>query len=88
MIQLRNILLWIRDQWSENKFFYDIFSGNVLLMFNKTSHINGITGKPKVDYESIEEARYKAIKMSRKTPFIYYKCLYCNGYHISKIKHL
>lgn len=57
-------------------------------MFYKSSHINSGTGKPKVMYNTKKTAIKSAEKMSEKynKHFSYYKCVFCNGYHIGKNK--
>ena len=56
--------------------------------FSLNSHINQHTGNPKVTYNTVKTAKKSAEKMSEKhgTHFSYYKCLFCDGYHIGKNK--
>ena len=54
--------------------------------FSLNSHINQHTGKPKVMYNTVKSAQKSAEAMGKKhnTHFSYYKCLFCDGYHIGK----
>ena len=54
--------------------------------YNINSHINQHTGKPKIMYNTIKSAKKSADAMSKKTGvhFSYYKCLFCDGYHVGK----
>lgn len=87
MIKFRNFWSWFKDQWARDRFFYNMFiSRNAWGAFSKNSHINQHTGQPKVIYNTLETAKKCAKKMSEKkgVHFSYYKCLFCDGYHIGK----
>ena len=87
MITWNNFKIWIKDQFKRKTWFKNFFiTGNAWGAFSKKSHINQHTGQPKIMFNTIEGAQKVAEKMSKKydTHFSYYKCLYCNGYHIGK----
>lgn len=87
MIKFRNFWIWFKDQWARDRFFYNMFiSRNAWGVFSKNSHVNQHTGQPKVTYNTLETAKKCAEKMSEKggVHFSYYKCLFCDGYHIGK----
>lgn len=89
MIKFRNLRIWLCDQIKRKRFFTNFFiTRNAWGAFSINSHINQKTGKPKVTYNTLETARKSADKMSIKygKHFSYYKCLYCDGYHIGKNK--
>lgn len=86
-IKLRNLWLWLSDQFKRKVWFRNFFiTGNAWGAFSINSHINQHNGKPKVGYHTLETARKSAEKMSQKhgTHFSYYKCLFCDDYHIGK----
>lgn len=68
------------------KFKNFFITGNAWGAFSINSHINQHTGKPKVMYNTIETAKKSAEAMSKKrgVHFSYYKCLFCDGYHVGK----
>lgn len=86
-IKWRNFKIWIIDQIKRKRFFYNFFiSRNAWGSFSINSHINQHTGQSKVMYNTIKSAQKSAEAMRKKhnTHFSYYKCLFCNGYHIGK----
>lgn len=86
-IKWRNFKIWIIDQIKRKRFFYNFFiSRNVWGAFSINSHINQHTGQPKVIYNTIKSAHKSTEAMGKKhnTHFSYYKCLFCDGYHIGK----
>ena len=87
MITWRNFKIWFCDQVRRKTWFRNFFiTGNAWGAFSINSHINQGTGKPKIMYNTIEGARKAAEKMSEKhgVHFSFYKCLFCDGYHIGK----
>lgn len=86
-IKWRNFKIWIIDQIKRKRFFYNFFiSRNALGAFSINSHINQHTGQSKVMYNTIKSAHKSAEVMGKKhnIHFSYYKCLFCDGYHIGK----
>ena len=86
-IKYKNLKIWLADQWKRKTFFRNFFiTRNAWGAFSINSHINQGTGKPKVTYNTIEGAKKAAESMSKKhnTHFSFYKCLFCDGYHIGK----
>ena len=87
MITWRNFKIWFCDQVRRKTWFRNFFiTGNAWGAFSINSHINQGTGKPKIMYNTIDGARKAAEKMSEKhgVHFSFYKCLFCDGYHIGK----
>ena len=85
--KFRNLKIWLIDQWKRETFFRNFFiTRNAWGAFSINSHINQHTGKPKVMYNTVETAKKSAEKMSEKygKHFSFYKCLFCDGYHIGK----
>lgn len=88
-IKFRNFWIWFSDQVKRKRVITNFFiTRNAWGAFSLNSHINQHTGKPKVMYNTVETARKSAEKMGMKhnTHFSYYKCLFCDGYHIGKNK--
>ena len=86
-IKWRNFKIWILDQFHRKTFFRNFFiTRNAWGAFSVNSHINQHTGQPKVMYNTVETARKSAEAMGKKRDkyFSYYKCLFCDGYHIGK----
>lgn len=87
MITWRNFRIWFCDQVRRKTWFRNFFiTGNAWGAFSINSHINQGTGKPKIMYNTIDGAKKAAEKMSEKhgVHFSFYKCLFCDGYHIGK----
>ena len=88
-IKWRNFKIWFIDQVKRKRVITNFFiTRNAWGAFSINSHINQHTGQPKVTYNTVETARKSAEKMGEKhnTHFSYYKCLFCDGYHIGKNK--
>lgn len=88
-IKWRNFWLWFSDQVKRRRVIINFFiTRNAWGAFSLNSHINQHTGQPKVMYNTISSAQKSAEAMSKKhnTHFSYYKCLFCDGYHIGKNK--
>ena len=86
-IKFKNLKIWLLDQIKRKRFFRNFFiTRNAWGAFSINSHISHNTGQPKITYNSIESAQKAAKKMGDKygTHFSYYKCLFCDGYHIGK----
>lgn len=86
-IKWRNFKIWFLDQVKRRRVITNFFiTRNAWGAFSINSHINQHTNKEKVMYNTIEGAKKAADAMSKKhnTHFSYYKCLFCDGYHIGK----
>ena len=86
-MRIRNLYLALKGQLPLKRAFRNFFiTRNAWGMFSKNSCINQSTKKPKISYGSVESAKKAAEKMSEKkgVHFSYYKCVFCDGYHIGK----
>lgn len=86
-IKWKNFKIWFSDQVKRRRVIRNFFiTGNAWGAFSLNSHINQHTGQPKVIYNTVKTACKSAEKMGKKhnTHFSYYKCLFCDGYHIGK----
>jgi hypothetical protein len=86
-IKWKNFKIWIVDQFKRKTFFKNFFiTRNAWGAFSINSHINQHTGNPKVTYNTVKSAQKAADSMGKKynTHFSYYKCLFCDGYHVGK----
>ena len=87
-IKFRYIGTWLMDQLRQPGWF-----GNLVVSrrswgaFSIYSHCYRSNGKPKVTYSTRESAKRAADSMGKKheVPFAVYKCLFCEGWHASKI---
>lgn len=88
-IKWRNFKIWFIDQVKRKRVITNFFiTRNAWGAFSLNSHINQHTGQPKVMYNTIKSAKKSADAMSKKYDkhFSYYKCLFCDGYHVGKNK--
>ena len=86
-IKFRNFWIWFSDQVKRKTVIRNFFiTRNAWGAFSINSHINQHTGQSKVTYNTVETARKSAEKMGARhnTHFSYYKCLFCDDYHIGK----
>ena len=86
-IKWRNFKIWFLDQVKRKREFINFFvTRKAWGDFSLNSHINQHTGKPKVMYNTVKSVQKSAEAMGKKhnTHFSYYKCLFCDGYHIGK----
>lgn len=86
-MKIKNIFLWLREKLSDPHFFRNLFSYRKMWgAFSIYSHKRRSDGKPNISYSSHKKAVKAAESMSRKygVPFIAYKCLFCDGWHIAK----
>lgn len=86
-IKLRNVWIWLKELHHRGTLFRAFFiTRNAFGSFHINSHINQSTGLPKVCYNHESSAKKSAEAMTKKRGeyFSYYKCLFCNGYHIGK----
>lgn len=84
-MKLRNIYLALKGQLPLGKLYRNFFvTGNGWGLFSRNSHLNKRTGRAKVVYGTLDEARRAAEGVSRKTggDLSAYKCIFCDGYHI------
>lgn len=86
-IKYRNLKIWLVDQIKRKRWFTNFFiTRNAWGAFSINSHINQHTSQPKVMYNSVKSAQKAADSMSKKrgVHFSFYKCLFCDGYHVGK----
>lgn len=86
-MKIKNIFLWLREKLSDPHFLRNLFSYRKMWgAFSIYSHKRRSDGKPNISYSSHKKAVKAAESMSRKygVPFIAYKCLFCDGWHIAK----
>ena len=86
-IKYGNLKIWLKDQLKRKVWFKNFFiTRNAWGAFSINSHMNQHTNKEKVMYNTVEGAKKAAEAMSKKrgVHFSYYKCLFCDGYHVGK----
>ena len=78
---------WLKDQLSRPDWFRNLFvNRSAWGAFSIYAHAKRSDGKPKISYVSKVKAEKAAFDMSKQYgyPFITYKCLFCEGWHVSK----
>ncbi len=85
MNKLHNFYIAIKDQLPYKRLIKNIFNGNILGWISKYSHYKR-DGTEKISYNSKITALKTAKSMAKKYghTYSYYKCLYCDGYHVGK----
>jgi len=86
-IKLEYVSCWLKDQLSRPGWFRNLFvDRSVWGAFSIYAHARRSDGKSKIAYSSKAKAEKAALDMSKKYgyPFAVYKCLFCEGWHISK----
>ena len=86
-MKIYNIRIWLMEKVMDPHFFRNLFSYRKMWgAFSIYSHQRRSDGKPNISYSSHKKAVKAAESMSRKygVPFIAYKCLFCDGWHIAK----
>ncbi len=87
-IKVGNIGAWLTDQLRQPGWFSNlIVSRQAWGAFSIYAHKRRSDGKAKMAYSTRVSAQKAADSMGRKhnAPFAVYKCLFCEGWHISKI---
>lgn len=85
-MKIKNIYKGLKEQLPWKRFFRNFFiTGNAWGMFSKRSHYRE-DGKSKQVFPKKESAERASISMSKKhgKHFSYYKCIFCDGYHLGK----
>lgn len=86
-IRLKYIGCWLKDQLSRPDCFHNLFvDRSVWGAFSIYAHARRSDGKSKIAYSSKAKAEKAAFDMSKRygCPFTVYKCLFCDGWHVSK----
>lgn len=86
-IKPQHIGCWLKDQLSRPDWFRNLFvDRSAWGAFSIYAHERRSDGKSKISYSSKAKAEKAAFDMSRRygCPFTVYKCLFCDGWHVSK----
>lgn len=89
-IKIGNLPVWIKHQLNQKGWFHRLFlQRTVWGAFSFYSHIKRSNGKPKIAYSTKIKAENAALDMGKKygKPFSVYKCLFCDGWHVSQDAH-
>ena len=79
--------VWLKDQLGRPDWFRNlVVDRSAWGVFSIYAHARRSDGKSKISYSSKAKAEKVAFDMSKKYgyPFITYKCLFCDGWHVSK----
>lgn len=89
-IKFRNLPVWIKHQlnlegWVQRL----LIQRSAWGAFSVYSHIKRSNEKPKIAYSTKNKAENAAVDMAKKygKPFTVYKCLFCDGWHVSQDAH-
>lgn len=86
-IKLKYIGCWLKDQLGRPDWFHNlIVDRSAWGAFSIYAHARRSDRKPKISYSSKAKAEKAAFDMSKRYgyPFAVYKCLFCEGWHVSK----
>ena len=86
-IKPRYIGLWFKDQLSRpDRFRNMVVDRSAWGVFSIYAHARRSDGKAKISYKSKAKAEKAAFDMAKRHghPFTTYKCLFCDGWHVSK----
>ena len=86
-IKSKYIGTWIKDQLSRQNWFDNlIVNRSAWGAFSIYAHAKRSDGKSKISYKSKAKAKKAAFDMTKRYgyPFTTYKCLFCDGWHVSK----
>lgn len=79
-------MLW--DQMPPKRFWRNLIKGHIRRKFNYRSHLRQ-NGEPKIMYNTKATAIRAAAQMKERSEkrgeaktYSYYKCVFCDGYHI------
>lgn len=89
-IKVRNIGIWFKHQLSQSDWLTRMLLQRTAWgAFSIYSHIKRSNGKPKIAYSTKCKAENAAMDMAKKygKPFTVYKCLFCDGWHVSQDAH-
>ena len=89
-IRPKNIGCWLIDQIRRPNWFRRLFLQRTAWgAFSIYSHIKRSNGKPKIAYPTKSKAENAVVDMTKKygKPFTVYKCLFCDGWHVSQDPH-
>ena len=86
-IKPKYIGIWLKDQLSQPDWFrYLIVNRSAWGAFSVYAHARRSDGKAKISYKSKAKAEKAAFDMAKRYgyPFTTYKCLFCDGWHVSR----
>lgn len=89
-IKFKNLPVWIKHQLNLDGWIKRLFiKRSAWGAFSVYSHIKRSNGKPKNAYSTKSKAENAAVDMAKKygKPFTVYKCLFCDGWHVSQDAH-
>ena len=89
-IKFRNLPVWIKHQLNLDGWVQRLFiQRSAWGAFSVYSHVKRSNGKPKIAYSTKNKAENAAVDMAKKygKPFTVYKCLFCDGWHVSQDAH-
>ena len=89
-IKFKNLPVWIKHQLNLDGWVQRLLiQRSAWGAFSAYSHIKRSNEKPKIAYSTKNKAENAAVDMAKKygKPFTVYKCLFCDGWHVSQDAH-
>lgn len=86
-IKPKYIGIWLKDQLSQPDWFRNlIVNRSAWGAFSVYAHARRSDGKAKISYKSKAKAEKAAFDMEKRYGYSFttYKCLFCDGWHVSK----
>lgn len=90
-IRVRYIGCWLKHQLSQPHWFHNLFVNRKAWgAFSIYAHLKRSDLRPKAVYSTKELAQIAADRNTKtyEVPFVVYKCLFCEGWHVSKVSYL
>lgn len=87
-IRFKYLGSWLKHQLSQPHWFHNLFVNRMAWgAFSIYAHQKRSNGKPKISFSTQHKAERSAADMSKKygSTFVAYKCLFCDGWHVSKV---
>ena len=87
-IKLKYLWPWLKDQLGHPGWFRRLFvDGTAWGAFSIYSHVKRSNGEPKIMHHSRHKAVWQAESMAKShgASFDVYKCLFCEGWHVSRV---
>lgn len=88
-VKYNNLKIWLKEKVSQPRWYVDLLSYRRFWgAFSVYSHRRRSDGKPNIAYSTRSKAQKAVRSMEKKygVPFMEYKCLYCDGWHVARSK--
>lgn len=86
-LKYNNLKIWLKEKMSQPRWYVELFSYRQFWgALSIYSHRRRSDGKPNIVYSTHSKAQKAVRSMEKKygVPFVAYKCLYCDGWHVAR----